>query len=146
MEPPLTTATNLAPSADEATAFQLAMGALLSVQVCAKTGLTTISRPPRTAATSSANLTFVTNLIEELKGSRSGSAQFLERFRLHIILMFSASPYSCAIQREKRSLEVNFFQEFVNNKGRRKGVKKIRLRWGHAVCERCDFGLRWWST
>ena len=92
MEPPLTTATNLDPSAEEATAFQLAIGALVNVQVWAERGFAKISRLPKTAGISSTNLILVTNLIEGFKGSRSGTAQFSERLRLFIILMFQLHP------------------------------------------------------
>src|SRR6266571_2796704 len=92
MEPPLTTATNLDPSAEEATAFQLAMGALVAVQVWASPGLTTISGVPKRPNTSSASFMLMDGSDERWKRASSASAQFGEGFRLFIILMFQLHP------------------------------------------------------
>src|SRR5216117_2749364 len=58
MAPPLTTATRLLPSAEEATAIQLAAGALFSVQVAPESGELRIGPPaPRRPPSTATNIT-----------------------------------------------------------------------------------------
>src|SRR5437870_3112405 len=60
--PPSAAATNLLPSAAEATETQLVMGALVCAQVCAKAGLTTMNMPLTAATTSDKHFILLSRL------------------------------------------------------------------------------------